>query len=115
MPISSTTCRGYACHAFHMKNSIYCEKCLPKSSDANNQYQCSALNCFENCAPLQLYCHQHMDYTKATIDIDVVAKDIADLKTSVQNIETILKKDLASMADHLEILVSRLDTLEKNK
>lgn len=119
--LTSIKCRGKGCNGARSEDSIYCPKCLTKKEyDDGYRYGCSFFNCTTECLPFKLFCHQHMNQTKETTD--VVAKDIAELKTnvqkietSIQNVETILKKDLASMADHLEILVSRLDTLEKNK
>lgn len=105
MPIESQYCRGVECYKNHLPHQIFCDQC----DDADSTYyQCE--KCEEASIKRSLFCAKHQEEEQPSLS--ELMKEIKSIKTTMQEIDT-LKTMMVRMSDHFEILVSRLDLLEK--
>lgn len=95
MPAESNSCRGQSCQKDHLPNQIFCRKCNQVDSV---EYLCE--KCDGICVHASLFCEKHTNSSENRLD---------ELIQEVKSIKTMLER----MSDHFDILVSRLDLLEK--
>lgn len=99
MPYETQLCRG--CSGNHLPNQIFCRKCDSSDSGA---YYCE--KCDEICVNESLFCAEHEN------DPSFQKELMQEIKNMMQEING-LKTMMVRMSDHFDIVVSRLDLLEK--
>lgn len=114
MSIDSHYCRGSDCSQFHLPERIFCENC---DKADGGEYKCQ--NCGNICLDNSLFCEKHIFVKLSSSfqdelmqEIKNMMQEIKSMKTTMQEIDT-LKAMMVRMSDHFDILVSRLDLLEK--
>lgn len=101
----SQFCRGKNCPRNHLLNTLFCAQC---NQADNRNYRCE--KCDNLCVDNSLFCEKHVPIEQLfrSFQNDLMQ----EIKSITQEING-LKTMMVRMSDHLEIVVSRLDLLEK--